>query len=558
MRKWIFEIVLAAMVFSPFCGFQNSLWAQDDDNVDIEEELDAEDSLEEQAEEKTEEKTEEKAEVADPQLTVQEKSKKSISPEASDLPDVELEDRLFEIFSGLRGPIEDKDWGEIVKSRKSENYTIQKGDTLWDISRAFFGDPFFWPKIWSLNKDIYNPHFVISKQKLKFYPGTLTQEPTIEIEEPQQSMSIEMAGTLTPEEKAILPDLGEDELLPSEGLRATTVEEVVIPPTRRKSTARLPVIPPSLPIWDVTSGGKVSSNLIFSGKPLSQPAEVIVPLVSFVAEEFPEDDGRIVRINNDQLIGSNFQPIYVEVSGGKLGESLLVISQLKKPRKFFKKVNGVPVSVDGQLKLVEVIDEGAELFRAIITANTNAVAVGAKLIRQTFPTVELSIKGALQNISGEITGGFLDGQTEIFGVGYFVYLNVGTSDGIKVGGLLSVLANEELRDKKTLDELNSREVGILKIVHTQDSVSTGVIVAASDAILPGDFTGKPGPLLREQLKLTRSSGFKRDLLQELSDEELIGEEDAPITTSKKNEVEEIDLDEIEDDESDSESEEEEE
>ncbi len=331
---------------------------------------------------------------------------------------------------------------------------------------------------------------------------------------------------------------------------AQTVEEVIIPPTRRKTSAKLRVIPPSLPIWDVTSGGKVTSNLIFSGKPLSQPAAITVPLVSFIAEDFPEEDGKIMRINSEQLVGSNFQPLYVEVYGGKVGESLLVVSRVNKPRKFLSWGKGVPVSVDGQVKLVEVINQDKELFRAVVTANLNPVAVGAKLIRQSFPKVELSLKGTLQNIEGEITGGYLDGQTEIYGPGYFVYLNIGTSEGVKVGGLLSVLANEKLRDKKTLDDANSREIGIIKVVHVQDSVSTGVIVAASEEILPGDYTGNPGPYLQEQLKITRSSGFKRDLLQELSDDDLIREEGTQVSKRKDKKDEEQLLDEDQGDEDD--------
>jgi len=39
-------------------------------------------------------------------------------------------------------------------------YIIQKGDTLWDLSEEYLGDPFAWPDIWQVNPYIEDPHWI--------------------------------------------------------------------------------------------------------------------------------------------------------------------------------------------------------------------------------------------------------------------------------------------------------------------------------------------------------------------------------------------------------------
>jgi hypothetical protein len=48
-----------------------------------------------------------------------------------------------------------------------ELHVVRTGDTLWGICSLYFGDPWQWPKVWSYNPQITNPHWI--------YPGDLVR-----------------------------------------------------------------------------------------------------------------------------------------------------------------------------------------------------------------------------------------------------------------------------------------------------------------------------------------------------------------------------------------------
>ena len=48
-------------------------------------------------------------------------------------------------------------------------YTVQKGDTLWDLSQKFSDSPWQWPDLWQENKQIPNPHWIYPGERIRLY-----------------------------------------------------------------------------------------------------------------------------------------------------------------------------------------------------------------------------------------------------------------------------------------------------------------------------------------------------------------------------------------------------
>lgn len=64
-------------------------------------------------------------------------------------------------------------------------HTVRKGDTLWDICDHYFNNPWQWPRVWSYNPDILNPHWIfpgevvkLKKEQGSFSLGLGPEQPT--------------------------------------------------------------------------------------------------------------------------------------------------------------------------------------------------------------------------------------------------------------------------------------------------------------------------------------------------------------------------------------------
>ncbi|AKU91039.1 LysM peptidoglycan-binding domain-containing protein [Vulgatibacter incomptus] len=73
-------------------------------------------------------------------------------------------------FGGAVGEVEAvPEAGETVGI--GNKHVVEKGDTLWDLSEKVLGSPWSWPKVWSYNPQIENPHWIYPGDEINFGPN---------------------------------------------------------------------------------------------------------------------------------------------------------------------------------------------------------------------------------------------------------------------------------------------------------------------------------------------------------------------------------------------------
>ncbi|MBL7002944.1 MAG: LysM peptidoglycan-binding domain-containing protein [Gammaproteobacteria bacterium] len=337
----------------------------------------------------------------------------------------------------------------VYEAESPELYTVQKGDTLWDISSHFLRDPWFWPEIWYKNPQIDNPHLI--------YPG-------------DQLAIIYVGG----KKKVQLVKRADDESLEPIPLidRPTSLKVVKISPRIHSKTIDSTI--PNIPIESIRQ---------FLVRPL------------LIDEEELANSAYILDSQNSHLANSAGDTIYVRGIKPEANKGKYNIFRPNKPMRdpVTDEIYGYEALYLGEAKIIKHGDP-ASLF---ITSSTREILRDDRLIsvnnadidRDYFPTPpKEKMEGQVISILGGISQ-----------IGQFstIAVNLGQRDDLQVGHLIQInrqgqaIRDESEEDPDFLIKLPDERSALAIVVKSYEKMSYCLILEANTPVKAGDLVVTP-------------------------------------------------------------------
>jgi hypothetical protein len=325
-------------------------------------------------------------------------------------------------------------------------YTVQRGDTLWDLSARFLDNPWYWPKIWAYNPHIANPHFI--------YPGNLVRFRTAAEGAPIQ---VEPAEEGPPPRRELAP---------------LSRADMASPQTLGEGD-------------EVSVGGRWRIGYVM-------PKGVHVRRDSFVTQREIDASGTLAAAFEEKLLLTTYDRAYVRFAD---------LSQVKPGARYvlYRTDRAVVHPVTGQ----------PFGFKSTVLGAARVVAVDSKVatveITQAFEPIE---RGALvgawtdgavrqvrarpnrQELDGVIIASQQDLVSEI-GEHHLVFVDRGRDDGVEEGNVFTVLRSgdpygRDLDDVLHDPNLPDEEVGRLLVVDVQQRSCAAFVLKSLRELYVGD------------------------------------------------------------------------
>ncbi|PIE71096.1 MAG: hypothetical protein CSA22_05065 [Deltaproteobacteria bacterium] len=315
-------------------------------------------------------------------------------------------------------------------------YTIEKGDTLWDISQRFLDSPFRWPELWEQNTYINNPDLI--------YPGN-----------------------------ELLIDVANGNILPVEvidGASAYAESDSVEPFPEQTDTATS------------MENAPTRDQAHLAASPERKAATFIYPsidTVGYVRTEPIEGIATLLRNIDDNFLIAEHDRVYVksrenapELVPGKVYTAYRLTQHVIDP-KTGKKV-GVHHFPTGRVRIDALGEEGA---LATVVKSYRSLKAGDRLIPYTPKARKIYRTPPTPGLTGHIL--MSDELHSGYAQDMIVFINKGRADGIDLGQEYTLYQKE-----KGMPPL---DIGRILVLHTEETVSSALITQSAKTIHDGDL-----------------------------------------------------------------------
>ena len=391
-----------------------------------------------------------------------------IADESADSGTDEYEQSLYEAYVQYYSKmVSSEDWSAVVGGK--DLYTVQQKDTLWDISKVLFGDSSYWPKLWSVNPTITNPHLIQPNDNLGFIPGTEGTPPSLSV----------IQGGLTQAEGDFKKPPPLPDFLKSKKINVPT------------SSGQKPVmqnIPSSLPHLYLSDKEEVAiSDLELSFNQVKIPTVTV--LHHYMSGE-PITGRGVVSDKKDYGTWFHAGQRVILTMGDSVnpGQKMVVVQNKGKlyPALGVRGPFGYQVEVQGEVEVIGRVPDSFDLYEAKVTKSLNPVTIGAIVLDQNIIEFDYHITDNMGSAEAQIIGvpsKKTDNRTMASAYS-LVYLNRGAGSDISVGQMYQVRANPYVRKMKYGYDI---KVGELKIIYAEDRFATGLITEMSNPVYVGDY-----------------------------------------------------------------------
>lgn len=337
-----------------------------------------------------------------------------------------------------------------------DTYTVRPGDTLWDLSGRFLNNPWYWPKIWSYNPDIANPHWINTGDNLRFYPSG-----------DEGAMQVVPVAEAEPEPEAEAAPVKELEDLSRADLKEgpTDEEREVV------SVAGAHVV------------GYVPPHTMYARRD------------AFVTRHELEESGTITASFEEKTLLSIRDHAYVTFKnpgGIQVGNTFSIFRTLREvEHPVTGETLGFQTVILGSGKVTAVDKRGVTVF---IASSYDTIERGDRL----GPWVEKAYRPVPPKANGKKLEGYIVGspveQLGELAESQFVFVDKGKADGVEEGNSFTVIRSGDPRMSGDLlhpehwegDPLPIEDLGRLLVVDVKDHTSAALVTRSLRELLPGD------------------------------------------------------------------------